>query len=103
MTIHQIDPLSDRRWRDFLGAHPRASIFHTPEWLECLRRSYGYEPFVLTTNAPGTALTNGVVFCRVKSWLTGKRIVSVPFADHCQPLYQTPDEFSAVLESAQHG
>lgn len=103
MTIHQIDPLSDARWREFLNAHPKASIFHTPEWLECLRRSYAYEPFVLTTSAPGSALTNGLVLCRVKSWLTGNRIVSVPFADHCHPLYEDPSDFFSVLDWAQNG
>lgn len=25
-------------------------------------------------------------FCRIKSWLTGRRLVSVPFSDHCEPL-----------------
>ena len=86
MTVHQIDPLQDPRWAELLQAHPQASIFHTPGWLESLQRTYGYEPLVLTTSPPGSALTNGVVFCRVKSWLTGERLVSVPFADHCQPL-----------------
>jgi hypothetical protein len=103
MTVYQINPLQDARWREFLEAHPQASIFHTPEWLECLRRSYGYEPFVLTTSAPGSALTNGVVFCRVKSWLTGERVVSVPFADHCQPLFAQVEDFYAVLQFARDG
>ncbi len=103
MTVYRIDPLLDQRWPEFLEAQPQASIFHTPEWLRCLQRSYGYEPFVLTTSGPGNALTNGVVFCWVKSWLTGQRVVSVPFADHCQPLYERPEDLLAILESAKDG
>ena len=100
MTVYQINPLQDGRWPEFLQAHPQASIFHTTGWLQCLQRTYGYEPSVLTTSAPGSPLTNGVVFCRVKSWLTGERMVSVPFADHCQPLFEDAEDFFAVLEWA---
>ena len=103
MTVYEFNPLQDGRWNEFLRAHPQASIFHTSGWLECLRRSYGYEPFVLTTCAPSSQLTNGVVFCRIKSWLTGERIVSVPFADHCEPLFEQIEDFLAILEWARQG
>jgi hypothetical protein len=42
-------------------------------------------------------LTNGLVFCRIKSWLTGNRLVSLPFSDHCEPLIDNPDELYALL------
>jgi hypothetical protein len=102
MTIYKIDPLQDARWAEFLQAHPRASIFHTSAWLQSLQESYGYEPFVLTTCPPGAQLTNGVAFCRIKSWLTGERLVSVPFADHCQPLFEQIEDFYAALEWTQN-
>jgi hypothetical protein len=38
-TFQSIDPLTDARWEVFLQRHPRASIFHTPRWLEALRRT----------------------------------------------------------------
>jgi CelD/BcsL family acetyltransferase involved in cellulose biosynthesis len=31
-------------------------------------------------------LENGIIFCRVTSCLTGDRLVSLPFSDHCNPL-----------------
>jgi hypothetical protein len=37
------------------------------------------------------------VFCCVKSWLTGRRFVSLPFSDHCEPLVDNPDELEAML------
>ena len=72
-------------------------MFHTPDWLEALRRTYGYEPFVLTTSPPGRELANGVVCCNVSSWLTGRRIVSLPFSDHCDPLVDEPTELCCIL------
>jgi Acetyltransferase (GNAT) domain len=83
--VYQIDPLTDQRWAEFLTRHPQASIFHSPEWLRALERTYGYRPIVFTTCKEGK-LSDGVVFCLIRSWLTGNRLVSLPFSDHCQPL-----------------
>jgi len=80
-----------------LLGHPSASVFHTPAWLEALQRTYGYEPFVLTTCARGRELTNGLIFCRINSRLTGRRLVSLPFSDHCEPLVDAPKDIEQLL------
>ncbi len=80
-----------------------SSVFHTPEWLEVLRSSYGYQPLVFTTAEPGQALTNGVAFCIVKSWLVRPRLVSLPFSDHAAPLLNNDAELSALVEFLQKG
>jgi hypothetical protein len=47
------------------------------------------------------------VFCRVKSWLTGKRLVSLPFSDHCDPLTDQPAScqrfYDQLLERFEQG
>lgn len=96
MNVYAINPLKDERWIEFLEGNSAASVFHTPEWLRALERTYGYEPVALTTSAPGEKLRNGIVFCRVKSWLTGCRMVSLPFSDHCQPLVENEQDFAAL-------
>jgi len=65
------------RWPAFVERHKKDSVFHTSAWLEALHRTYGYKPVVYTTNEPGQELTNGVPFCFVNSWLTGRRMVSL--------------------------
>jgi len=97
MPIFRIDPLTDPRWNDFIGRHPDASVFHSPGWLRALQSTYGYKPLAFTTSA-GSSLSNGVVFCEVRSWLTGARLVSLPFSDHCQPLAHGID-LEMILES----
>jgi CelD/BcsL family acetyltransferase involved in cellulose biosynthesis len=86
VNIHVLNPLLDSRWDDLVARHPRASAFHQRGWLEALARTYKYEPFVLTSAPAGEPLDNGIVLCRVSSWITGTRLVSLPFADHCEPL-----------------
>jgi CelD/BcsL family acetyltransferase involved in cellulose biosynthesis len=99
--VYEVDPLCDPRWERFVDDHPQASVFHSPGWLGALKNSYGYNPFVLTTSPPGTTLKNGLLFCRVKSWLTGKRIVSLPFSDHCDPLANSPEEMDDLVVHAR--
>jgi CelD/BcsL family acetyltransferase involved in cellulose biosynthesis len=96
--IYRVDPLSDRRWETFVERHPNSSIFHTAGWLEALRRTYGYEPIVYTTSPAQEELTDGLVFCSVSSWLTGRRLVSLPFSDHCDPLLDEGEMAPALLE-----
>jgi hypothetical protein len=97
VSLYRIDPARDPRWPRFLQTHPYASIFHTPGWLEALRRTYKYEPMAITTCPPGRELTDGLVLCRVESWITGRRLVSLPFADHCEPLVDRPESLEHLL------
>jgi CelD/BcsL family acetyltransferase involved in cellulose biosynthesis len=90
MNVCEFNPLTDPRWSEFVAEDAGSSIFHTREWLEVLRRTYGYQPTAFTISG-GSRLTNGVLFSRVSSWLTGKRLVSLPFSDHCQPLAKGED------------
>lgn len=90
--MFEIDPLHDPRWKAFVASHPDASVFHQVEWLEALKSCYGYMPTALTLTPPGSPLENGLVYCLVQSKLTGTRIVSLPFSDHCEPLVTTPGE-----------
>jgi CelD/BcsL family acetyltransferase involved in cellulose biosynthesis len=95
MQLYTIDPTQDPRWEDLVAIHPMASVFHRRGWLEALARTYGYRPLALTTAPPGEPLADGIPFCEVRSWITGSRLVSLPFADHCEPLI---DEISLIAE-----
>ncbi len=101
MTVYTLDPLTDSRWPRLLEKHADASIFHTQGWLKALQETYGYTPIAYTTSPPEKDLDNGVVFCRVNSWLTGKRMVSLSFSDHCEPLLAAGDENGTLIDIAQ--
>ena len=96
-AVYEIDPLCDPRWAALVESHPRSSVFHSASWLRALHTVYGYEPVAISTCPPRASLTNGLVLCRVKSWLTGRRFVSLPFSDHCEALIDDPGELDAML------
>lgn len=95
--VFTLDPLVDPRWEEFIARHDRAGVFHSTKWLEAVRLTYGYTPIVYTTSPPSSPLSNGIVLCEIRSWLTGSRMVSVPFSDHCEPLL---DQLSSGIELA---
>jgi GNAT acetyltransferase-like protein len=101
MIVNQIDPTQDPRWAELVKCHPKASVFHTVGWLQALQRTYAYEPVVFTTSPPAGELKNGLVFCHVKSWLTGRRLVSLPFSDHCEPLCDLTEELDFLVRYLQ--
>jgi len=97
MTLNAIDPTKDTRWDSFLGRHPAASVFHTSGWLEALRRTYGYQPVAFTSSPAGSPLADGIVCCGISNWLGGRRLVSLPFSDHCLPLAEDTEQLSSLV------
>src|SRR6266481_1731300 len=99
MKCYQVDPIRDPRWATFTGGHPRASIFHSIAWLTALKHTYNYEPVVFTTSPPDQELENGLAFCQVNSWLTGNRLVSLPFSDHCEFLFDSTERLDFLISN----
>jgi CelD/BcsL family acetyltransferase involved in cellulose biosynthesis len=94
--IRTLDPLIDPAWRDLVQRDPRATAFHTPQWMDALRRTYGFVPIVYATK--GDELHGAIPFCLIASWLTGRRLVSLPFSDHCDPLVEDRSQLAAILD-----
>jgi len=99
-TVEWLNPLTDKRWAEFVGRHSRACVFHSVGWIECLKQTYGYEPTALAMPGPDGRLRAALLFCRVASALTGRRLVSLPFSDHCDPLVESDEEFERLIDDA---
>jgi CelD/BcsL family acetyltransferase involved in cellulose biosynthesis len=96
-----IDPLADWRWEELVQRHPRASLFHSTAWLKALRLTYNYPAVAYVTSAPGQRLESGMAFCQVESWLTGRRLVSLPFSDHCEPLVDSREDLDVITTAVE--
>ena len=95
--VYEVDPLGDGRWQTLVERHPHASIFHHVGWLNALHITYGYAPVVFSTSPPTSDLENGMPFCHIRSWVTGHRIVSLPFSDHCAFLCEPDEKFESLI------
>jgi len=75
------------------------SLSQDDAWLGLIARVYGYSSVVLTTRDAAGRVTGRLPLCLMRSPLTGRRLVSLPFTDHA-PL-QAEDAASAVDLIAQ--
>jgi hypothetical protein len=97
----RLDPLDDR-WIAFIESDPQANIFHHPAWVNLLAECYGYQPFILTLSSDGERISAGLPLLNVTSHLTGRRWVSLPFTDYCNPLYCDDDAFKQLTKEIAH-
>lgn len=86
MKIAQIDPFTDRRWDTFIEENPSGTIFHHSEWAKVIRSTYKHQLLYLALEDKNKELLGVAPFVLIKSPLTGKRLVSLPFATYCDPI-----------------
>ena len=96
MSLEIIDPTRYPKWDELLLRTPGASFFHSSGWAKVLAESYGYTPLYFTVLENGK-LRALVPMMEVNSFLTGKRGVSLPFTDYCEPIIEEGIEFQDLL------
>lgn len=81
-----LDPTTDPAWSSFVESCPGASIFHHPAWLRLLQDQYGYELCAICVRDRQGDVAAGLPLAKIRSLLTGSRLVALPFSDVCGPL-----------------
>jgi hypothetical protein len=94
-----VDPSGQKDWNELLSRTPGSSFFHTSAWAEVLRESYHYEPLFFTIRKQA-ALEALLPVMEVDSPLTGKRGVSLPFTDYCEPIASGAAQFQDLFAEA---
>jgi hypothetical protein len=94
-----VDPSGRKDWDEVLCRTPGSSFFHTSAWAEVLREAYRYEPLYFTIRKQ-EALEALLPVMEVDSPLTGKRGVSLPFTDYCEPIASDAPQFRELFAAA---
>jgi hypothetical protein len=92
-----INPTEIENWDDQVNGLPRSSFFHGRAWAKVLADSYGYRPAYFTEKRGGLAAV--IPMMEVSSFLTGKRAVSLPFTDYCEPLVPHVEVSKVLFEA----
>lgn len=93
------NPLEHENWDSNLLSHEDYSFFHTATWANILHESYGYKPLYFTMNDKNFS-TAMIPFMEVNSPLTGKRGVSLPFTDYCEPIISNNGQHEEIFTHA---
>lgn len=70
----------------FIESQTVEPFYYQQSWLDLLSRLYGYPVYTFTTRDATGALTGFLPALAIRSPLTGRRVVSLPFSDCCPPL-----------------
>ena len=92
-----LDPTKIADWDEKVAALPGASFFHGAAWAGVLIKSYGFTP-VYFTKGEGK-MGAAIPLMEVSSFLTGKRAVSLPFTDYCEPLVPHVEVSKVLFEA----
>jgi len=95
--IKIINPITYKGWDKLLLTNHQSTFFHTSAWARVLHESYRYRPlyFALIDSGKLSAL---MPIMEIKSFLTGKRGVSLPFTDECTLITKNPSLFNEIFK-----
>lgn len=91
------NPSQMKQWDDFVLSHPNGTPFHLSFWLKTIHDTFAYEPLLHVLKGNEGRLS-GVFPCfKVKSFLTGSRIVSLPFSDYGGPILGNENQVNKLI------
>lgn len=102
--IKTINPSSDSKWDKFIERHPFGWIVHLSDWKTVLENSFpqmkaNYLAIIDPTN---NEIRAALPLFEVSSWLTGNRLVSLPFATLSDPLVSNQQDIKILIDAAIH-
>jgi hypothetical protein len=96
MSIQIINPITYPGWDEILLSAPDHSFFYSSSWAKVLSESYGYSPRYFTL-LEGNKIIALIPVMEINSLLTGKRGISLPFTDFCDPIILNGVPFPELL------
>jgi len=100
-NITLIDPTQDPRWDQFVENHSFGWICHLSGWKRVLESSFKHmKGHYFALVGEDNRIKAGLPIYEVKSWLTGNRLVSIPFATLCDPLISKSEDLNELLQAA---
>jgi hypothetical protein len=100
ISVEVVNPLEIDNWDVRIADQPAATFFHSSAWASVLLGAYGYTPLYLIVQDPDR-IHAALPIMEVKSWLTGKRGISLPFTDECGAIGTEIAPLGALFGSLQ--
>ncbi len=93
-------PITDSRLSTFVEQKTKDLFYYNPAWLDLIARLYGYAVIPLTTTNSAGQVTGFLPLCSLQSPLTGRRLVALPFSDHCPLLAEDEPSANDLIDQA---
>jgi FemAB-related protein (PEP-CTERM system-associated) len=101
MHIELLSHKNEEKWDKFINGSNRAGIWYSLEWMKILKNEYKYKPFYLIAVDNQGDCCGVLPLFHVRSFITGNRLVSLPFSHNCGPLAVSNEILVLLLERAK--
>jgi len=99
MVVKIFEEKEKNLYRGFVENSDNAKIYHTLEWRSIIEKTYGYKPFYIIAKEDNEI--KGILpLFEVKSFILGKRMVSIPFSHFVNILYTNQSVLRGLLRFA---
>jgi hypothetical protein len=100
--VIRLNPLTDPAWDQFVHQHRHGSHVHLSSWQRVVEGSFPHvRGYGLAVVDESNTIQAGLPVYHVKSWLTGDRLVSVPFANFSDPLTSQEEDIPLLMDAVQ--
>ena len=96
-----VDPLTEPQWDRFVSNHPSGVLTHLSGWKKLLEGTFsGMKGFhVALFDASSKEIKAAVPVFLQKNWLSGSKLVSVPFGTLCGPLVTNAEDLVPLVDT----
>lgn len=95
VEVIEVDPTTDEMWRRLVEDR-RSDVFHSPTWITVLRDTYGFD-LRARVLLDGGRVAAGFAYAFIDD-VFGRRRVSLPFSDFCDPLVDDEAQWDALTQ-----
>jgi CelD/BcsL family acetyltransferase involved in cellulose biosynthesis len=98
-TLQWLPPAQEAEWDAFVDRHEQGLVYHLSAWKKTLEDAFPHISgrFLALRDEASGEIVAGLPVYRVRSWLLGNRLVSIPFASFCNPLVSGHGQFDVLL------
>jgi FemAB-related protein (PEP-CTERM system-associated) len=106
LSIRRYTDTDKTVWNHYVKQHPNGTLFHLTAWKEVIEKTFGHKSYYLIavdhTGLPSDAPIIGLLpLFRIRSFLFGDYLVSIPFAELGGPLADNQEITRLLLEYAE--
>ena len=99
MKVRIVGDGDEQAWDRMVEEHPFGSVFQTSAFKKVIAETFAQtKPYYLALIDRNGKMVGGIAMFLVRSRLTGRRLVSLPFVYYSDPLVRTGAEFAQLFE-----
>jgi len=100
VRVSPLEANAHSRWDNFVLGHPEGTFFHQTSWMRVIEKTYGYRPCYSYAERDGQ-ITGVAPSFFVSNWITGRCLISLPFAVYGGVCAVDSESEEALLEGLE--